>query len=280
MSGEETDRLLADVAELAAPVEHLDHVPQPHDPAVAAVDGTESAGLALATAAEPSLDPRVRDVPGLATAPPQDDRTAESPDQRAAAESLTAEGSSDDLSHRAAQPEPGVLAESSADPAAATPRPGDVAAETNTPTPPDELDEPGSAEAPTMLLSGEQLAQAIVSERQADDEPETIVASQPAPASTEGRTCSACGGQLSATAQFCRSCGAQMEAPLSPATETGACPKCGEPVEPFAHFCRHCGETLAPAPSSEPASSCEMCGALTGDDELLCRNCSEAVGAR
>lgn len=71
-------------------------------------------------------------------------------------------------------------------------------------------------------------------------------------------TCANCGAEVSATAQFCSSCGAKIEHPVeeAPAEEAAAhtCPNCGAAVEEDAVFCPECGNKISSEEAAEDST--------------------------
>lgn len=71
------------------------------------------------------------------------------------------------------------------------------------------------------------------------------------------RSCATCGAELSATAKFCRGCGAAVpvvppvqQAPAAPATAR-MCGSCGGSLVSEARFCHLCGSATAPVDSAD-----------------------------
>lgn len=96
--------------------------------------------------------------------------------------------------------------------------------------------------------------------------------------------CGACQQPVSATARFCRSCGASLgtlEATVvMPRPAALTCGGCGREIEDWAQFCRHCGARRATQTSKpESESTCDVCGAPATGSSSLCANCAQAVGA-
>jgi len=62
--------------------------------------------------------------------------------------------------------------------------------------------------------------------------------------------CPHCGAQISANAQFCKTCGKPITAAPTSAPRTAIpsaernCPHCGAAISPAAQFCRACGKTI------------------------------------
>ncbi len=61
--------------------------------------------------------------------------------------------------------------------------------------------------------------------------------------------CSACGGENSVGARFCKHCGAQQSAPVADQPDPGStvCPSCGKPNKAGAKFCTSCSASLTVA---------------------------------
>ena len=108
--------------------------------------------------------------------------------------------------------------------------------------------------------------------------------------------CPHCGAQISANAQFCRSCGKPITVEPTSAPRQAIpsaerkCPHCGAPISPNAKFCRACGKTIefseqppaqipTPAPSAAPPSqaTCPQCGAALSPTAQFCRACGKTV---
>lgn len=61
--------------------------------------------------------------------------------------------------------------------------------------------------------------------------------------------CASCGGAITASAKFCRSCGekvvAQAAAPQPASSDAASCPDCGAVLSSNAKFCSECGSRIA-----------------------------------
>jgi predicted amidophosphoribosyltransferase len=87
------------------------------------------------------------------------------------------------------------------------------------------------------------------------------------------RSCATCGAELSATAKFCRGCGAAVpvvppvqQAPAAPTTAR-MCGSCGGSLVSEARFCHLCGSATAPVDSADAPTTVlgqETVGTLAG----------------
>ena len=92
--------------------------------------------------------------------------------------------------------------------------------------------------------------------------------------------CSACGGENSVCARFCKHCGAQQSGPVDqPKSGSTVCPSCGKPTKAGAKFCTSCSASLtaaAPTPvfqAPDSSVTCPKCGAGNKNGVGFCVAC-------
>lgn len=102
--------------------------------------------------------------------------------------------------------------------------------------------------------------------------------------------CPSCGAEIPANAQFCSSCGTNIQKPNAFSGKT--CPECGHNMEETGAFCTFCGAKLDAAPSSQvltdiseqsvsavPQHICPNCHAVLEPDNVFCSECGTPCDA-
>jgi len=102
--------------------------------------------------------------------------------------------------------------------------------------------------------------------------------------------CSACGGENSVGARFCKHCGAQQSAPVAdqPGPGSKVCPSCGKPNKAGAKFCTSCSASLtaaeptlvSQAPIADSSETCPKCGAGNKSGVGFCVACGHDLRKR